>query len=87
MCCVPGFPGQGFTVKHRGHGSRSNGKRFEETGASVYKSVDLKPTLKSGMRKEGKGAWARRTQVVIRSTGVLLNEFKEEERGMPWELS
>jgi hypothetical protein len=79
MCCVPGFPGQGFTVKRRGHGSGSNGRRFEETGAAVsgYKSADLKPTLKSGMRKEGKGAWARRTEVVIQSTGVLLNEFKE----------
>ncbi len=39
------------------------GEGLKKTGAalSVYKSADLKPTLKSGMRKEGKGAWVRRT--------------------------
>ncbi len=31
---LPGFPGQGFTVKNRGRASGSNGRRFEVTGAA-----------------------------------------------------
>ncbi|MDZ7579257.1 MAG: hypothetical protein U5R30_01150 [Deltaproteobacteria bacterium] len=59
-CGGPGFPGQGCTVKNRGHGSGSNGRRFEETGAalSVIKKCRFETNLeirdaKGGERRAG----------------------------------
>jgi len=42
MCCGLGFPGQGYTVKNRGHGRESNGRKFELTESNRERRLKMK---------------------------------------------
>lgn len=72
----------GFTVRHRGHGSGSNGRKFEAPGAAVSVSKKRRFEINLEIRHAKKGERRVRAPHAGRhpATRVLLNEFKEEKR-------